>query len=428
MSEDARSQQLMLLADGELSPEEEAKVAEELRASGSRREELVRITRQRLMIAELLAKEEIPATKSATSRAAVQARPARSAYWRLLGTVAAAVLLVAGLYLARGPAKDPSDLSNATDIVVRRTLRDGTEVSLAPGVRAMALGEDVERNIRQVIRLDSGQINVRTPKSMSGTACRIQTPEGLWVETLGTTFAATRTFENENGERDMDAKKLAGLVTAVLLINVMEGEVRAGSAGAQEARSKAGSSMKVVPGELPQITHKDLGKWQVTSWGNPASLTVMNDPFTGEGVLAIALPGTGKADKSAMGSTLGRAVKPGKTFESLICAKAKEKKIEQSGLKVAVGFQTQNGYYESTLRQVRAGAWQSLSVDLTGSDFKCQKTGWAYKAQLVGSVTEIYLIFYTQNAWSIHVKGVSLSTATAPKPTVQKRVRAAEAP
>jgi hypothetical protein len=211
----------------------------------------------------------------------------------------------------------------------------------------------------------------------------------------------------------MNAKRLAGLVTAVLLVNVMEGEVRAGSAGEQEARAKAGTGVRIEPGQLPQITHKDLGKWQVTSWGNPASLTVRNDPFTGEGVLAVGLPGTGKADKTAVGKTLERAVKPGKTFEALICAKANGKSTERNGLKVAVGLQTGSGYYESRPQPVRVGAWQSLRVELTGKDFKCQKSGWAYKARLAGSVSEIYLVFYTQNAWSIHVKGVLLPGKSA---------------
>ncbi|HOX06140.1 MAG TPA: FecR domain-containing protein [Planctomycetota bacterium] len=165
---------------------------------------------------------------------------------------AAALIVVSGLF-AFGvlPSGNVTikEFGNTTDRVRSKTLADGTRLAIAPGAKLVAAGRDSARKVRQVIKLESGEVEVRAPKAVAGeVACRVETPEGLWVETVGTVFRVTRAWENERGERNVDKSKLAGVLTAVLLVAVTEGEVRTGNAIAEEARVAVGSSVVVKEG------------------------------------------------------------------------------------------------------------------------------------------------------------------------------------
>jgi len=165
---------------------------------------------------------------------------------------AAAILVVSGLHvMGLVPTRYTSvDLFNVTGAPpLERELPDGTLVTVAPGAKAVARGRDDARGIRQLIILKEGGITVRAPKAPAGeTAVRVETPEGLWVETVGTVFTVTRAWENEKGERNVNRKKLTGIAAAVLLVAVAEGQVRTGSAAAEGTRVARGRETVVRTG------------------------------------------------------------------------------------------------------------------------------------------------------------------------------------
>ncbi len=201
---------------------------------------------------EPAAAPEIDVARAARIAQAVEARAAsaeksRRTRWPLFvaAAAAAAILIASGLHVAGlMPTRYAVvELFNVTAGPVEKTLSDGTLVTVAPGAKAVARGRDDARGVRQLILLEEGAIEVCAPKAPDGeTAVRVETPEGLWVETLGTTFAVTRTYENEKGERSMDEKKLIGAITAVLLVAVSEGEVRTGGVHAEEVRVARGGN------------------------------------------------------------------------------------------------------------------------------------------------------------------------------------------
>ncbi len=175
--------------------------------------------------------------------------PRRSG-WLLPAAAAAALIVVSGLFasgiLPSGNVKI-RDFDNTSGKVVVEKLSDGTRLAIAPGAKLVATGRDQARRVRQLIRLEAGEVEVRAPKASTGeVACRVETPEGLWVETVGTVFSVTRAWENEKGERNVDKSKLTGVLTAVLLVAVSEGEVRTGNAIAEETRVAAGNAPAVV--------------------------------------------------------------------------------------------------------------------------------------------------------------------------------------
>jgi hypothetical protein len=212
------------------------------------------------LLLSLVDEEPAPAPKLDEKRAAriaraVEARAtaaerARRHRWPLFvaAAAAAAILITTGLHVVGlMPTRCTTiKLFNVTASPVKKSLPDGTLVTTSPGTRAIARGRDDARGIRQLILLDKGSISVKAPKAPEGeVACRVETPEGLWVETVGTTFTVTRTYENEKGERNMDKSKLVGVVTAVLLVAVTKGEVRAGGAEAEEIRVAKGKTAVV---------------------------------------------------------------------------------------------------------------------------------------------------------------------------------------
>jgi len=193
--------------------------------------------------------------EAGTSGPGRAARAGRGGRWPLAVIAAAAALIVAvsGLHVAGLlPTHYATvELFNVTGAApLERELPDGTLVTVAPGAKAEARGRDDARGIRQLILLTEGGITVRAPKAPAGqTAVRVETPEGLWVETVGTVFTVKRAWENEKGERNVDRKKLTGIAAAVLLVAVSEGEVRTGSARAEETRVAAGKKTVVRAGE-----------------------------------------------------------------------------------------------------------------------------------------------------------------------------------
>ncbi len=163
---------------------------------------------------------------------------------------AAAILVATGLHVAGlMPTRYTSvDLFNVTASSRTEKLYDGTVVTVAPNAKAIARGRDDARGIRQLILLREGSISVKAPKAPPGeTAVRVETSQGMWVETVGTTFTVTRTYENEKGERNMNPSKLVGIAAAVLVVAVSEGEVRTGNAGAEETRVAARDRTVVRP-------------------------------------------------------------------------------------------------------------------------------------------------------------------------------------
>jgi hypothetical protein len=173
--------------------------------------------------------------------------PHRRSGWLLPAVAAAALIVVSGLF-ASGILPSGSvtikEFDNTSGRVEEQKLSDGTRLAIAPGAKLRATGRDAARRVRQLIKLESGEVEVTAPKALPGeVACRVETPEGLWVETVGTTFKVTCTWENERGERNVDRTKLTGVaITAVLLVAVSEGEVRTGNAVAAEAKVSVGES------------------------------------------------------------------------------------------------------------------------------------------------------------------------------------------
>jgi hypothetical protein len=179
---------------------------------------------------------------------------------------AAAVLLVSFVYafgLVGGEYRQLG-LFNPSTRELEGSLPDGTRVTVSPGGSAAARGRDDARGVRQLIVLESGWIDVAAPKAAPGeTACRVETPDGMWVETVGTAFRVTRLFEDGKGRRAMDRNKLTGAVTALLLIAVTEGSVRAGG---PEATPTAASA-----GERAEVREGGEGSGARVAWGRPAA-------------------------------------------------------------------------------------------------------------------------------------------------------------
>ncbi len=176
----------------------------------------------------------------------------RSRWSRASGALAAAaalaVLTISFLYatnILRGEYSSVLLVNVGRDVRTAR-LPDGTVVRIFPGSRAEARGRDDARSLRQLIMLDRGEIEIYAPSAPKNqTACRVETPEGFWVETVGTRFRVTRTFEDDRGERSMNKRKLTGAVVGVLLVAVLEGEVRTGGGHAGERRVSAGGDAEI---------------------------------------------------------------------------------------------------------------------------------------------------------------------------------------
>ena len=206
--------------------------------------------------------------------------PRRSG-WLLPAVAAAAIIVVSGLFasgiLPSGNVKI-RDFDNTSGKVVVEKLSDGTRLAIAPGAVLRATGRDEARRVRQLIRLEAGEVEIRAPKAAPGeTACRVETPEGLWVETVGTIFKVTRTWENEKGERNVDRSKLTGAaIAAVLLVAVSEGEVRTGRGFAEEGRVAQGGEAEVKVAEAPKAEEK-------ISWGRAAGGLLMGLETAGVG-------------------------------------------------------------------------------------------------------------------------------------------------
>jgi len=248
--------------------------------------------------------------------------------WVAAGVAAAALVLVSFLFVSGilpSSSLTLKSFNNTSGAVVEKTLADGTRLVIAPGAKLAAAGRDQSRNIRQLIRLESGEVEVRAPKAPKGeAACRIETVEGLWVETVGTTFKVARTYENEKGERDMDKTKLAGVViTAVLLVAVIEGEVRTGNALAEEQRIAAGGKGVVKAG-------KDGGKQEQQD----ERIALDKVPEVVKNAALKAVPGLTltAAEKETKGSAVTYELKGtanGKTYEVTVSAEGKVLKTKE---------------------------------------------------------------------------------------------------
>ncbi len=95
--------------------------------------------------------------------------PARSKWLAAAGAAAAAaVLLTVGAKFLFRDAWPGSSLENNTGSVIRKSLRDGTQLALEPGARLRLQGADQKRRIRQLIRLEEGEITVRAPRRRTG--------------------------------------------------------------------------------------------------------------------------------------------------------------------------------------------------------------------------------------------------------------------
>ncbi len=207
-----------------------------------------------------------PSTQPGTRNQEPGTPARRRAGWLFPAAAAAALIVVSGLFaLDILPSGNVTikDFGNTTGRVRSETLSDGTRLAIAPGAKLKAAGRDSARKVRQVIKLESGEVEIAAPKAVAGeVACRVETPEGLWVETVGTVFKVTRAWENEKGDRNVDRSKLTGAVlAAVLLVAVSEGEVRTGNAVAEEARVAAGqeSAIKAGPAEKASRPFRIIG-------------------------------------------------------------------------------------------------------------------------------------------------------------------------
>ncbi|HOX07497.1 MAG TPA: hypothetical protein PK280_13930 [Planctomycetota bacterium] len=173
------------------------------------------------------------------------ARAGRRLFWTAAAAAVAAVAAAALLVAAPG-GRLPSALANPGSAPLVRTLPDGTTLVLAPGARLELLGPDPARRVRGRIRLEAGWVEVRTPRSPSGeTACRLETPDGLWLETRGTVFRAERAFEDERGARVPAASPSGAALAGLLLVSVADGAVAAGRDEVAEKRVEAGGSAEL---------------------------------------------------------------------------------------------------------------------------------------------------------------------------------------
>ncbi len=202
------------------------------------------------LLRELLTEERGRCQAGDGASASRRGAPVRSRRSRLVLTVAAAaaaaLLAVAGLRLASNSSASrsagPVAIANGTAAPLVRELADGTRLTLSPGARLVALGPDAARGVRQLIRLESRGVEIAAPPAPAGeTACRVETPEGLWVETRGTTFRVERSFVDASGARSPTASASGAAMAALLLVTVSEGEVSAGRGEIAEAEVEVGA-------------------------------------------------------------------------------------------------------------------------------------------------------------------------------------------
>jgi tetratricopeptide (TPR) repeat protein len=116
--------------------------------------------------------------------------------------------------------------------------------------------------------------------------------------------------------------------------------------------------------------------WRAQPWANPADISLLKDDKTGNQFLAAQMPGTGKADKTAIGLRVnGDVSRRSKLVYNFYNA-------DKQNLPVSVAFNTASGFYETQTTWMKPGWNEGLVVDLNSSDYKCAATEWAYKSPL----------------------------------------------
>ena len=141
---------------------------------------------------------------------------------------------------------------------------------------------------------------------------------------------------------------------------------------------------KVNPNATPEPPKADPDKgclevrdgWKAQPWANPADITLLKDDKSGNQFLAVQMPGTGKADKTAIGLRVnGDISKRSKLIFNFYNS-------DKQNLPVSVAFNTASGFFETQAIWMKPGWNEGLVVDLNASDFKCAATEWAYKSPL----------------------------------------------
>lgn len=114
--------------------------------------------------------------------------------------------------------------------------------------------------------------------------------------------------------------------------------------------------------------------WAVQPWGNPADLTWLKDEKTANQFMVVSLPGTGPADKTAVGLRVnGDMSQRSKFIFNVYNGDAK-------AVPVSVAFVTSN-FFETQYKFIKPGWNMAVAIDLNASDFKCSPD-WAHNAQI----------------------------------------------
>lgn len=257
--------------DGALDAVGRGELEAELTVSADARRIYWEYAAQHALIREALLEER--GARSAAPHAAVSRRIFRrsGSRWLAVSAAAAGILVACCLafLLQKHPLQTgPVALSNHGSTPVEHRLADGTRLVLSPGARLVALGADRERGIRQIIRLESREIEVEAPHAADGQiACRVETPDGLWVETRGTTFKVARAFENEMGAKSPEAP--VGAASApILMIAVIEGMICAGRG--EELRTEVASGGSAEIRILNEHFKERRAYWLRVTLENPA--------------------------------------------------------------------------------------------------------------------------------------------------------------
>ncbi|MBN1808919.1 MAG: hypothetical protein JW909_07595 [Planctomycetes bacterium] len=142
-----------------------------------------------------------------------------------------------------------------------------------------------------------------------------------------------------------------------------------------------------APAAPPKQEGLEDGTWQVEGWGNSA--TVQITLSEGNKILAIISPAGGTQDKTAVGTArrLDLSGKKRLLFSAHVDGK--------SPLPVGLAFITSD-YYESRLVSLKPGWNTDVSIDITGSDFKCRDTNWAFKSDIkrLNRVDKLVFLLY----------------------------------
>jgi ferric-dicitrate binding protein FerR (iron transport regulator) len=227
--------------EGNLEGGDSAELQSTLRASADARRVYWEYLGGHALIRELELERAGATMAAGDISGAVPKNAARRAKWAALA--AAAMLLVAAgavgsRFFPRRAGTGPK-LEAGESLI---ELAGGTQVIQKAGARVSLRGPG--DGFDEVIRLQSGEIEVRAAEAGAGRrSVRVDTPLGS-VETVGTVFSVGLRTGERNGGGQMRTGRMAPLAAALMLVTVMEGKVLVRSGlGATEVQ--AGETAKV---------------------------------------------------------------------------------------------------------------------------------------------------------------------------------------